>query len=80
MKEIIGVTAGRIWLILGKKGEASLPQLIKLLNEDSLIVSQAIGWLAREDKIESALKAKTEYFTLTKEEREIYVKKQTETL
>jgi len=80
MKELVGVAAGKIWLILGKKGETTIPQLIKSLNEDDSIVSQALGWLAREGKIESVIKGKTEYFTLTKAEHETYIKTQKEGL
>ena len=74
MKEIIGVMAGKIWLLLGEKGETSILQLTQLLKEDSAIVYQALGWLAREGKIESVMKGKTEYVSLTEAEREFYLK------
>jgi len=74
MKEIVGVTAGKIWLLLGEKGETSIPQIIQLLKEDSAIVYQALGWLAREGKIESVMKGKTEYVSLTETERETHLK------
>jgi hypothetical protein len=74
----IGVTAGKIWLLLGEKGETSIPQLIQLLKEDSAIVYQALGWLVRESKIESVLKGKTKFISLTEAERETYVKTQKE--
>jgi hypothetical protein len=78
MKEIIGVTAGEIWLLLGEKGETSIPQLIQLLKEDDSIVYQALGWLAREGKINSVLKGKTEFVSLTEAECKIYLKTQKE--
>jgi len=78
MKEQVGVMAGKIWLLLGEKGETSIPQLIQLLKEGSAIVDQALGWLTREGKIESVLKGKTEYVSLTEAEREIYLKIQKE--
>jgi Mn-dependent DtxR family transcriptional regulator len=78
MKVMIGETAGRIWQILGEKGEMDITQLAKILKQDDAIVYQALGWLAREGKIESALKDKTEYISLTEAEREIYLKKQRE--
>jgi len=51
MKAKIGVTAGRIWEILKKNSEVSVAQLPKALNEKDALVHQALGWLAREDKI-----------------------------
>jgi len=74
LKEIIGVVAGKIWLLLGKKGEKSIPQLIQLLKEDNAIVYQSLGWLARESKIQSVMKGKTEFVSLTEVERETYLK------
>ena len=52
MKEDIGITAGRIWERLRADGELNLTQFPKILNENSALVYQALGWLAREDKIE----------------------------
>jgi len=74
MKEIVGVTAGEIWLLLGEKGETSIPQIIQLLKEDSALVYQALGWLAREGKIRSVMKGKTEFISLTEAECAIYLK------
>jgi hypothetical protein len=51
MKEQIGLTAGRVWQTLVKNGEVSLPQLPKLIKEKDAMVFQALGWLAREDKV-----------------------------
>ena len=71
MKEKIGETSGRIWQILQKKGETNVLQLPRLLNEKSATVNQAIGWLAREDKIEfRSVGAKT-FISLTETEKNI---------
>ena len=51
MKEKIGNTAGRIWEALNVKGEMNILQIPKILDEKSQIAYQALGWLAREDKI-----------------------------
>lgn len=51
MKEKIGETAGQIWRMLQKKEEVAVSQFPKLLNEKAVWVNQALGWLAREDKI-----------------------------
>ena len=52
MYEQIGENAGRIWQLLEQRGEANIAQLSKLLKVKSAEVYQAVGWLAREDKIE----------------------------
>lgn len=52
MKEKIGYVAGDIWHILKEREEVSASQLPRILNERSIIVNQALGWLAREDKID----------------------------
>jgi len=52
MKEKVGETAGQIWDLLKKKGEVNMAEVPKLLKEKSTVVHQAIGWLARENKIE----------------------------
>jgi hypothetical protein len=51
MKEKIGLVAGKVWHALEKSGEVSLPQLPKLLKEKEVTVYQALGWLAREGKV-----------------------------
>lgn len=48
----IGVTAGAIWHLLDSKGPLKLPQLVKKVSEPRDTVMQALGWLAREGKIE----------------------------
>jgi Mn-dependent DtxR family transcriptional regulator len=52
MKEKVGETAGQIWDLLKKKGEVNMAEVPKILKEKSTVVHQAIGWLARENKIE----------------------------
>jgi hypothetical protein len=74
----ISMMSGNICRLLGEKGETNIPQLIQLLKDDSSIVYQALGWFAREGKIESVLKGKTKFISLTEAERETYVKTQKE--
>lgn len=69
-KEILSMTAGKIWLVLSKNGQISIPQLIKLLNEKDTYVYLALGWLTFEEKIAIIIKNKTEYVALTSKERE----------
>ena len=49
--EEIGETAGEVWHLLAEQGRISLPQLVKEVDTPRDLVMQAIGWLAREDKV-----------------------------
>lgn len=51
-KEQIGTLAGMVWRMLNEKGKLSFEELQHETLLDSESVSTAIGWLAREDKIE----------------------------
>jgi hypothetical protein len=51
MTQSIGDTAGKVWEFLHEKGETKLSQLKKGVKADSNLFLQAIGWLAREDKL-----------------------------
>ncbi len=50
--EQIGENAGRVWHQLNENGPTSLSKLIKQIDAPRDVVMQAIGWLAREGKIE----------------------------
>jgi hypothetical protein len=52
MHEKIGEVAGRLWKLLKEKDKVSISQLPKSLKETDVITYQALGWLAREGKIE----------------------------
>jgi len=69
VKDKIGKTAGEIWKILKKKKEVNVAELPKLVNEKSALVYQAIGWLAREDKIEYQTKAAKTFVSLAESEK-----------
>ena len=47
----IGETAGEIWHVLMEQEQLSLPKLTKELDAPRDLVMQAVGWLAREDKV-----------------------------
>lgn len=51
MQSQVGETAGKVWHILNDRGPQTLAQLKKGLNGSGEIVGFALGWLAREDKI-----------------------------
>ncbi len=47
----IGETAGTVWNTLLESGPLSVAKLIKTVGEPRDTVMQALGWLAREEKI-----------------------------
>jgi hypothetical protein len=47
----IGQTAGAVWQVLAEKGSLSTARLVKEVGAPRDLVMQALGWLAREDKI-----------------------------
>lgn len=55
----IGETAGRVWRLLESDGPQTLGQVKKKLNAKSGLLEYALGWLAREDKIEFVPDKKT---------------------
>lgn len=52
IKEQVGLTAGKIWNTLSTGGPLTVTQLKKKLNGEGELLNFALGWLAREDKIE----------------------------
>ncbi len=48
----IGETAGAVWKSLDKHGAMSLAKLVERVGGNRDVVMQAIGWLAREDKLD----------------------------
>ncbi|HLD69747.1 MAG TPA: winged helix-turn-helix domain-containing protein, partial [Candidatus Omnitrophota bacterium] len=68
MKEKIIETAGKTWRTLGEKGELNITQLPKVLKEDEAVVYQALGWLAREEKINYTVKNKQTTVSLVEAE------------
>lgn len=51
-KEEIGTLAGIVWRALNEKGSLSFEDLQRETRLDTEFVCTAIGWLARENKIE----------------------------
>jgi hypothetical protein len=47
----IGETAGLVWKVLAENGPLSMAKLVKAVGAQRDTVMQALGWLAREDKI-----------------------------
>jgi len=48
----VGETAGKIWNLLNEEGPHTFVQLKKKLNGSGELLSFALGWLAREDKVD----------------------------
>jgi Winged helix-turn-helix domain (DUF2582) len=69
MKEKIGEAAGKIWNILRENEEVALSQFPRMMKEKTLIVHQALGWLAREDKIVYRAKGNKIYVALIESEK-----------
>jgi hypothetical protein len=47
----IGEAAGLVWAALAESGPLSTAKLVKIIDKPRDTIMQAIGWLAREDKI-----------------------------
>jgi hypothetical protein len=52
IREEVGETAGKVWQLLSRDGPQTLAQTKKKLNVESELLNLAIGWLAREDKVD----------------------------
>lgn len=66
MHTLVGVTAGKVWDTLHKDGPLPISQLPKKVHERDVVVYQALGWLAREDKIRYEAKGKTTLVSLVR--------------
>ena len=49
--EQIGETAGAVWQLLSQTGPIPMTKIAKQIDAPKYLVMQAIGWLAREDKL-----------------------------
>ena len=59
INEQVGVTAGKVWHTLSDLGPQTLGQLKKRLNGTGELLGFALGWLAREDKVDISQDKKT---------------------
>ena len=63
--ESLGSAAGKVWSCLSEAGEAlSATKLAEGTGLDKNAVQRAIGWLAREGKINVEIRGKNEFFSL----------------
>jgi len=47
----IGEVAGTVWQLLSENGPINVSKLVKAVDEPRDTLMQALGWLAREEKI-----------------------------
>jgi len=52
IKGQVGETAGKVWHLLNDQGPLTTAQIRKKLNGSADLLNFAIGWLAREDKVD----------------------------
>lgn len=64
MLENIGSVAGTIWHYLEENNEATVTKLTRELRETERTVLMAIGWLAREGKLDFEKRKQGTYITL----------------
>jgi hypothetical protein len=72
MKDKVIQTAGKVWKVLGEKGPVSAAQLAKAIKTNAEITNQAIGWLAREDKIKYIEKGSRVIISLVDTEQQMF--------
>ena len=72
MKDKVIQTAGKVWKTLGERGQVTVSQLVTILKEKDDLVNQAIGWLAREDKIKYIEKSNRTLVSLVDSEQQIF--------
>ncbi|MBI3602024.1 MAG: winged helix-turn-helix domain-containing protein [Candidatus Omnitrophica bacterium] len=72
MKDKVIETAGKTWRFLGQNGETNVAWLPKILKEKEPVVFQALGWLAREDKINYTIKNRRNFVSLVEAELQAF--------
>ena len=58
MIEEIGTVAGEIWNLLNERSELSVSRVISEINATQSTAYMALGWLAKEDKLEFVKKSR----------------------
>jgi hypothetical protein len=74
MKTTIGEMAGKVWKTLGKKGRAEISKLPQIMEEKGEFIYLALGWLAKEEKIDFHKKEGRTLVSLNIKEKEIFKK------
>jgi hypothetical protein len=63
--QAVGDTAGQVWNFLDSKGKSTLTAVERNIGALKLLVDMAIGWLAREGKIELVQEKRSVWVWLT---------------
>ena len=64
MSDIIGAAAGKIWEYLEENGPTSVTKVTKETELNRNDVQRAIGWLAKEGKLNFEMEGRTELLSL----------------
>lgn len=64
MSDTIGNAAGKIWEYLDKNGATSVSKITKETGLNKNETQRAIGWLAKEDKLNIEMEGRTELLSL----------------
>lgn len=67
MQEKIGEVAGKVWDQLQEEGEQSTSAVARALEEPQTKVNMAIGWLAKEGKLDFDTEGRGNLLSLTDE-------------
>ena len=65
----VGVTAGEIWQLLSTSSGISMAKIAKQVDAPRDLVMQAVGWLARENKIQIIENKRVKTISLLPEEQ-----------
>jgi len=60
----IGDAAGAVWRVLSDNGPMPMAKLVKAVGEPRDTTMQALGWLAREDKVSIVPKGRSHEISL----------------
>jgi hypothetical protein len=70
MKDAIGETSGAIWKALQNEDKIALSAVPKLVGRKESLAYQAVGWLAREGKIDYETIGRKTYIALAAAEKQ----------
>ena len=66
MDTLIGAAAGKAWRFLDENGPSTVSKIQKGIRADVALTNQALGWLAREGKLEIDRSKRYATFSLAK--------------
>ncbi len=70
----IGEAAGKLWMVLGAQKRVAVGGLAKTVGGDAVLAQQAVGWLARESKVEFETQGRQVFVKLTASEADEFRK------